>query len=61
MGDNAFIWDYVHSCTVGIFTLSDCRPVWEFGVISTFLLLALITFLILVTTRVREESRLAAH
>ena len=61
MGDNSFIWDYVHSCTIGTSSLSDCRPVWEFGAISTFLLLAFITFLILVTTRVREESRLVAH
>ena len=56
-----FIWDYVYSCALGNPAVSDCRPVWEFGAISSFLLLAVLTFLILVTTRVREESRLAAH
>ena len=58
MDNHGFIWDYVHACAVGNSTLSDCRPLWEFGVISTFLLLAVVTFFILVTTRVREESRL---
>ena len=61
MGNLSFIWDYVYSCAAGNAALSDCRPVLEFSVISTFLLLALLTFLILVMTRVREESRLAAH
>jgi hypothetical protein len=58
---NSYIWDYIYSCAVGNATLSDCRPVWDLGVIGSFLLLALLTFLILVTTRVREDARLAAH
>ena len=61
MGDKRFIWDYVYSCAFAGSAVPDCRPVWEFGTISSFLLLAVLTFLILVTTRVREESRLAAH
>ena len=61
MGVKSIIWEYVRSCAAGTSAFSDCGPVWQFGAIGTFLLLAVLTFFILVATRRREESRLATH
>ena len=58
--DNRFIWEYVQSCALSDPAFADCKPVWEFGAISTLLLLAVVTFFILVTDRHHDESRLAS-
>ena len=49
---------YVLSCAAGKSAYSDCTPVWHLGAIGVFLLLAVVTFLILVCVRLREDARL---
>ena len=61
MGDSHFIWEYVQTCAVGDLPSTDCTPVWEFGALSALLLLAVLTFYILVTGRHQGETRLASH
>ena len=47
MGDGGIIIEYVRSCTAGALGASDCRPVWQLGVIAAFLVAAIVTLVIL--------------
>jgi hypothetical protein len=60
MGDKSFIWEYVRSCTTGHPSFPDCGPLWQLSAIGTLLVLAVITFFILVVVRVQQESRLVS-
>ena len=60
MSDKSFIWEYVRSCTAGNSSFPDCGPLWQLGAIGALLVLAVITFFILVVVRLHEESRLVS-
>jgi hypothetical protein len=47
MGDRGIIIEYVRSCTAGALGISDCGPVWQFAIIATFLMAAIVTLVIL--------------
>jgi hypothetical protein len=55
MGNNNFVLRYVQDCIGGELTLSDCGPVWQFGVIAA-LLAAAILFLLLLVMRPQGRS-----
>ena len=61
MGSKSIVWEYVRVCATGKPVVPSCDPVWQFGAISTFLVLAVLTLLILVWTRLQAESSLASH
>jgi hypothetical protein len=37
----------VRSCTAGALGISDCGPVWQFAIIATFLMAAIVTLVVL--------------
>jgi hypothetical protein len=47
MNNLDFIWNYAHACGNGRLAMSECEPVWQFGVIALFLALAITTFIVL--------------
>jgi len=55
MGNDNFVLRYVQDCIGGELTLSDCGPVWQFGVIAV-LLTAAILFLLLLVMRPQGQS-----
>jgi hypothetical protein len=61
MIDRDLVWEYIVSCAAGTSAYADCTPVRQFSAIGAFLVLAVVTFLILVRVRRREDSRLATH
>lgn len=54
MNDLDIVWGYVHTCASGALRLSECGPVWQFGVIAFFLCVAVITLVVL---RVRSAAQ----
>ena len=57
MVEKNLVWEYVVSCAAGTSSYADCAPFRQFSAIGAFLVLAMVTFLILVRVRRREESR----
>ena len=51
---NNFILSYVQSCASGKLPLTECGPVWQFGVIALLLLCAILVLLALL---LRPEER----
>jgi hypothetical protein len=56
MGDRGIIIEYVRSCTAGSLGMSDCGPVWQFGVIAALLVIA-ITALVALRLRAAVQAR----
>jgi hypothetical protein len=57
MGDRGIVIEYVRSCTAGTLGMSDCGPVWQLGIIATFLVIAVATLVVL---RVRAFAQARA-
>ena len=55
MGSQDFIVTYVRACASGKLVLSECGPVWQFGVIAVLLAFA-ITVLIVFRIRAYAQS-----
>lgn len=55
MGSQNFILTYVHACSTGKLVLSDCGPVWQFGIIAV-LLASAITVLVVLRMRAYSQS-----
>ena len=47
MGSQDFILTYVQACTTGKLALSECGPVWQFGVIAVLLASAITVLIVL--------------
>ena len=47
MRDFDFVWRYVDSCASGALRLSECGPVWQFGVIAALLCIAIVALAVL--------------
>ena len=47
MGDRDIVIEFVKSCTAGALGISDCGPVWQLGIIATFLVIAVATLVVL--------------
>jgi hypothetical protein len=47
MGDRDIVIEFVKSCTAGTLGASDCGPVWQLGLIATFLVIAVATLVVL--------------
>lgn len=60
MGDRGIVIEYVRSCTAGTLGMSDCGPVWQLGVIATFLVIAVATLVVL-RLRAVAQARSAAE
>jgi hypothetical protein len=45
--DQNFILGYVQACTDGKIPVSECGPVWQLGIITTLLVLAVLTLIAL--------------
>lgn len=55
MGSQNFILTYAQACSSGKLALSECGPVWQFGVIAV-LLMSAITILIVLRMRAYAQS-----
>lgn len=56
MGSQHFILTYVEACSSGKLVLSECGPVWQFGVIAALLVSAITMLAVL---RIRAYARSA--
>jgi len=59
MSDLSFILAYVHDCAAGAPGVVGCGPVWQFGAIAAFLVLAVVAFVVLIAVRLRGTPTLA--
>ena len=46
MKDLGFIWQYADACARGALKLSDCGPVWQFGVMAVLLFTAIFALVV---------------
>lgn len=60
MGDRDIVIEYVKSCTAGTLGAPDCGPVWQLGIIATFLVIAVAT-LVALRLRAVAQARAAAE
>jgi len=56
MGDSGILVEYIQSCTAGALGMSDCAPVWQFGIIVA-LLIAAITALVILRLRAAVRAQ----
>lgn len=57
MGGQNFILAYLQACTGGKLALSECGPIWQFGVIAVLLVSTISVFIVLRIRAYAQSTR----